>query len=72
VKSWFGAGKRGAVAADDVAAAIASITGTMTKRMPVPQQSNVKVTIRMGVQNDAKAELDDIIERLTTLRDSLS
>jgi hypothetical protein len=72
---------------DDVAAAMASIQATMQSRLP-PQvvadriaETNLalaekfdgtNVSVQIHVQSDMRNELDAVIERLTTLRDSLT
>lgn len=78
-----GRGKDEIVDEDDVAAALASIQATMTSRLPVQEKvaevnqalaekyDGTGVSIQIHVQNNMKAELDEVIDRLILLRDSL-
>lgn len=85
VKQWRNYGNAKKAKPDDVAEALASIQATMQSRLP-PQALAKRVdeanqalaetyqggvTVQIHVQNDMKAELDAVIEKLTALRDSL-
>ena len=71
---------------DDVAAALASIQATMSARLPpqvvaeriaetntalAEKYDNTSVSVQIHVQTPLRAELDEIIDRLVLLRDSL-